>query len=117
MQEQKVQMNNEISAAMRKYQIGREYYRRWKEAEDRYIEAVKQKDETYLNTHKLNCKQAIATELGKEHHLSTRTILSYAAYADIIDEVETKNVKLVKQILSGETKMGYQELKRLMKVL
>ncbi|MBO5239331.1 MAG: hypothetical protein J6B50_11255 [Lachnospiraceae bacterium] len=110
-------IQKDISPAMRKYLIGKEYYRRVTEAEDRYIQAAKEQDEEYIRTHKMNCKQAIAERLAKECHLSKSTVISYACYSEVVDEVSKKNEQLAEQILSGETKMGYRELKQLIKVL
>jgi len=117
MQKLKTGTAKDISSAMRKYLIGKEYYRRLNEAEERYIRAAKEKDEEYISTHKLNCKQAIASQLAEECHLSMSTVLSYASYTNVLDEVAEKNEQLVKQILSGETKMVYRDLKQLLKVL
>ena len=117
MQKFKNGTNKDISPAMRKYLIGKEYYRRLNEAEERYTKAAKEKDEEYISTHKLNCKQAIASQLAKECHLSMSTVLSYASYSAALDEVSEKNGQLAEQILSGETKMVYRDLKQLLKVL
>jgi len=117
MEKLKTGTNKDISPAMRKYLIGKELYRRLNEAEERYVKAAKENDEEYISTHKFNCKQAIAGQLAKECHLSTGTVLGYAAYSEALDEVGTKNAQLVEQILSGETKMVYRDLKQLLKVL
>ena len=45
MEKLKTGTNKDISPAMRKYLIGKEFYRRLNEAEERYVKAAKENDE------------------------------------------------------------------------
>ena len=106
-----------LSLAMRKYLVGKEFLNRFKKAEDDYIHAADVGDEEYLRTHKLAYKSEIAEDLAKECHLSVKTVLQYAEYAEVLEQVKEKNEKLVQQVLAGDTKMTCQNLRKLLDVL
>lgn len=106
-----------LSNAMKKYLIGKELMNRMKQAEEDYVRAVEQADSDYIKSHKLNSKGRIAAALGTECHLSAATVISYGRYAEALERVKEKNEKLVAQILSGETYMTYEELKKIADVL
>ncbi len=106
-----------ISSAMKKYLIGKELKDRLREAEEVYIAALERGDAEYIEKHKLNSKGKIAAILGEECHLSASTVIGYGNYADALEQIKEKNEKLVQQILSGNTRMTYTDLKHLIKVL
>ena len=116
-----VPMKNEnkekLSLAMRKYLVGKELLTRLKKAEGDYIRAADVGDVAYLNTHKMPNKSEIADGLGKECHLSGKTVLLYADYAEVLEQVKERNEKLVQQVLAGETLMTYRDLRSLLEVL
>ena len=106
-----------LSLAMRKYLVGKELLNRLKVAENDYIRAADIGDEDYLKTHKMPNKSDIADGFGKECHLSGKTMLLYAEYAEVLEQVKAKNEKLVQQVLAGETLMTYRDLKSLVEIL
>ncbi|MCR5598256.1 MAG: hypothetical protein K6G19_08775 [Lachnospiraceae bacterium] len=109
--------DEKLSNAMRKYLIGKELMNRMQKAEADYVQAVEAEDSDYIKNHKLNSKGKIAAALGEECHLSASTVISYGRYTEALERVKEKNEKLVQQILSGETYMTYEELKKISDVL
>ena len=109
--------DEKLSNAMKKYLIGRELMSRINKAEDDYVQAVEAEDSDYIKSHKLNSKGKIAASLGEECHLSASTVMNYGRYTEALEKVREKNEKLVQQILSGETYMTYEELKKIADVL
>lgn len=107
----------ELSAAMKKYLIGKEFLGRIKQSEESYISAAESANEEYMNTHKLNCKGTVAEALAKECHLAPSTIISYSKFAVHIDLLREKNNELASQILSGKVQMSFKDIEQLTKVL
>ena len=106
-----------LSSAMRKYLIGKELKSRLQKAEEDYVHALEIGDSEYVDSHKLNRKGQIAAALGEECHLSASTVIGYGKYSEALEQVREKNEALVQQILAGETRMTYEELRNVVDVL